>query len=88
MKRSISLAAERCHVEVTTLLVPGENDSAEEVTALAQWLASVDRDIPLHLSRFFPRYRMMDKLSTPVERVYRLADVAREYLSFVYMGNC
>ena len=49
---------------------------------------SVDRDIPLHLSRFFPRYRMMDKLSTPVERVYRLADVAREYLSFVYTGNC
>lgn len=88
VKSSISLAAERCHVEVTTLLVPGENDSAEEVTALAQWLASVDRDIPLHLSRFFPRYRMMDKLSTPVERVYRLADVAREYLSFVYTGNC
>ena len=75
-------------MEVTTLLVPGENDSAEEVTALAQWLASVDRDIPLHLSRFFSRYRMMDKLSTPVERVYRLADVAREYLSFVYTGNC
>ena len=88
VKSSISLAAERCHVEVTTLLVPGENDSAEEVTALAQWLASVDRDIPLHLSRFFPRYRMMDKLSTPVERVNRLADVAREYLSFVYTGNC
>lgn len=88
VKSSICLAAERCHVEVTTLLVPGENDSAEEVTALAQWLASVDRDIPLHLSRFFPRYRMMDKLSTPVERVYRLADVAREYLSFVYTGNC
>ena len=88
VKRAISLAAEWCHVEVTTLLVPGENDSAEEVTALAQWLASVDRDIPLHLSRFFPRYRMMDKLSTPVERVYRLADVAREYLPFVYTGNC
>ena len=88
VKRSISLAAERCHVEVTTLLVPGENDSAEEVTALAQWLASVDRDIPLHLSRFFPRYRMIDRPPTSVERVYRLADVAREHLSFVYAGNC
>ncbi len=88
VKRSIALAAEQCHVEVTTLLVPGENDSGKEISALAQWLASVDRDIPLHLSRFFPRYRMTDKPPTPVERVYRLADEAREYLSFVYTGNC
>ena len=88
VKRSIRLAVEQCHVEVTTLLVPGKNDSAEEIKALARWLSSVDRDIPLHLSRFFPRYRMTDKLSTPVERVYRLADMAREYLSFVYTGNC
>ena len=88
VKRSISLAAERCHVEVTTLLIPGENDSEEEIRHLAQWLASVDRNIPLHLSRFFPRYRMMNKPPTPVERVYRLADLAREYLPFVYTGNC
>lgn len=88
VKRSISLAAEWCHVEVTTLLIPGENDSEEEIRSLAHWLASVDQEIPLHLSRFFPRYRMMDKPPTPVERVYRLADVAREYLSFVYTGNC
>ena len=88
VKRSISLAAEQCHVEVTTLLIPGENDSEEEIRSLAHWLASVDRNIPLHLSRFFPRYRMTDKPPTPVERVYRLADVARKYLSFVYTGNC
>ena len=88
MKRSIVLAAERCHVEVTTLLIPNENDSEGEIRNLARWLASIDQSIPLHLSRFFSRYRMMDKLSTPVERVYRLADVAREYLSFVYTGNC
>ena len=60
VKRSISLAAEQCHVEVTTLLVPGENDSEEEIKSLAQWLASVDRNIPLHLNRFFPQYQMMD----------------------------
>ena len=88
VKRSISLAAEQCHVEVTTLLIPGENDSEEEIRSLAQWLAAVDRNIPLHLSRFFPRYRMTDKPPTPVERVYRLANVVREYLSFVYTGNC
>ena len=75
-------------MEVTTLLVPNENDSEEEIRSLAQWLASVNQDIPLHLSRFFPRYRMTDKPPTPVERVCRLADVARENLTFVYTGNC
>ena len=89
VKRSIAMAAESgCHVEVTTLLVTGENDSAEEIAALSEWLASVDASIPLHLSRFFPRYRVTDKPPTPVETVYRLADVARQYLSFVYTGNC
>ena len=60
VKRSIALAAERCHVEVTTLLIPGENDGAEEIRELAQWLAVISPEIPLHLSRFFPRYRMTD----------------------------
>ena len=54
VRRSITLAAERCHVEVTTLVVPGENDSEEEMRALSVWLASVSPDIPLHVSRFFP----------------------------------
>ena len=88
VQRSIALAAERCHVEVTTLLVPEENDSVEEIRALARWLASVSPDIPLHLSRFFPRYQMQDRPPTPVERVYRLAGTAREHLSYVYAGNC
>ena len=88
VKRSIALAAERCHVEVTTLLIPGENDSAEEIRALAQWLASVSQSIPLHLSRFFPQYKMTDRPPTHVEQVYWLAEAAREYLSYVYTGNC
>ena len=88
VKRSIALAAERCHVEVTTLLTPGENDSVEEIRGLARWLAGVDPNIPLHLSRFFPRYRMTDRPPTTVERVYRLADEARAYLAYVYTGNC
>ena len=88
VKRSITLAAEWCHVEVTTLPVPGENDSAAEVRALAKWLASVNPDIPLHLSRFFPRYQMQDHSPTPVERVYQLADEARTWLTYVYTGNC
>ena len=88
VKRSIEIAAEQIHVEVTTLLVPGKNDGEDEIRALAKWMDGIRRDIPLHLSRFFPRWRMADKPPTPVERVYRLADVAGEYLDYVYTGNC
>lgn len=70
--------------EVTTLLVPGMNNGVEEIRRLA----SADWEIPLHLSRFFPRYRMSEGPPMPVERVYRLEDEARAYLSFACKGNC
>ncbi len=88
VKHSIEIASGACHVEVTTLVIPGENDSEEEITALARWLASVNRDIPLHLTRFFPNYKMLDKDPTPVQQLHRLADLAREHLQYVYVGNC
>ena len=49
---------------------------------------AIGRDIPLHVSRFFPRFHMQDRPATDVARVYRLADVAREQLRYVYTGNC
>lgn len=88
VKRSIALAAEACHLEVTTLVVPGCNDGEDELRALSGWLASLSPDIPLHISRFFPRHRMNDLPPTPVDTVYRLAAVARERLRYVYTGNC
>lgn len=88
VKQTITIASETSHVEVTTLIVPGENDSEEEIRALSQWLGSVGKTIPLHLSRFFPRYEMMDRDATEVAEVYHLADIARESLEFVYVGNC
>lgn len=88
VRRAIALAARCCHLEVTTLVVPGENDSEAEMRALSAWLASLDPEIPLHVSRFFPRHRMQDRPPTPVETVYRLAEVARERLRYVYTGNC
>ncbi|MEL7661823.1 AmmeMemoRadiSam system radical SAM enzyme [Acetobacterium wieringae] len=88
VKQTIRIASEACHVEVTTLIVPGENDSGEEIRALSKWLASVGKSIPLHLSRFFPRYEMTDRNATDVDQVYRLADIARESLENVYVGNC
>jgi pyruvate formate lyase activating enzyme len=88
VKRAIELSARSCHVEVTTLIVPDENDSQEEMRSLSSWLAGVDENIPLHISRFFPRYRMADSDATDVELVYTLAGVARERLKYVYEGNC
>ena len=88
VKRAITLAAQCCHVEVTTLIVPGKNDREDEIRRLSRWLASVSPEIPLHVSRFFPRHHMTDRPPTPVETVYHLADVAREQLRYVYTGNC
>ena len=78
------------HVELTTLIVPGENDSEDEMRALSRWVAGLKDGgtIPLHISRFFPRFHMQDRPATEVRRVYRLADVARETLRYVYTGNC
>lgn len=88
VRRTIALAAKSCHVEVTTLVVPGFNDSGEEMEREAAWLASIDPEMPLHISRFFPCYQMKDKAPTPVSTVYRLRDIAREKLKSVYTGNC
>jgi pyruvate formate lyase activating enzyme len=81
-------AVPTCHLEVTTLVVPGVNDTEAEMEELATWLASVDSQIVLHVSRFFPNWRMRDRGPTPVSRVYALADVARRHLGHVYTGNC
>lgn len=88
VKRNIAIAAEHCHVEVTTLIIPGGNDSPAEMQAEAKWLAAINPDIPLHISRFFPRHHMSDHPPTPVDTIYHLADIAREHLQYVYTGNC
>ena len=87
VKRTIALSAESIHVEVTTLIVPGENDSEDEMNALSSWLASVDPSIPLHLSKFFPNYKMTDRGPTSEKTVEKLAGIAKEHLQYVYMGN-
>ena len=96
VKAFIARAAQLCHVELTTLIVPGENDSEEEMRALTDWVAGltdaggnvIGPGIPLHISRFFPRFHMTDCPATDVKTVYRLADTAREKLLYVYTGNC
>lgn len=88
VKHFIKRACRACHVELTTLIVPGENDSEEEIEELAAWAASVDKGICLHVTRFFPRWKMTDREATNVKRVYDLAEAARKYLDCVWVGNC
>lgn len=87
VKAFIRTAARASHVEVTTLVIPGENDTVEEMEALSSWLASVGREIPLHLTRFFPRYHMADRTATPIETLLELERTARKKLRYVYLGN-
>ena len=86
----IEEAVKYCHVELTTLIVPGENDSVEEMREISKWIASLKngRSIPLHVSRFFPCFHMTDRKATDVKKVYELARIAREELEYVYTGNC
>lgn len=87
VKETIKKAYGRCHVEVTTLVIPGLNDSIEEIGELSDWLSSVSPEIPLHLSRFFPNYKMQDKPPTPVDTLKKARDRALQSLMYVYIGN-
>lgn len=76
------------HTEVTTLLVPGENDDEKELKELANFLASVSPDIPWHISAFHPDYRMTEKIRTPLTTIEKAVKIGQEAgLHFVYMGN-
>lgn len=86
VKRTVEIASKHCHVELTTLLVPGLNDSAEEINHLVDWVAGLNPDIPLHLSRYFPNYKF-DLPTTPVEVMQRAYAIAKEKLNHVYLGN-
>ncbi len=88
----IEKAAKSCHLEVTTLIVPGFNDSNEEIDKLSGWIAGLDlgrgkEKIALHLSRYFPRFKM-DIPATDVDLIYHLRDVAKNNLKYVFTGNC
>ena len=84
-------AVQSCHVELTTLIIPGENDSEQEMRELSGWVAALEKHagkkIPLHITRFFPRFKLTDKEPTPVSTIFNLVEVAKENLEFVFPGN-
>jgi pyruvate formate lyase activating enzyme len=80
-------AAKRCHVETTTLLIPGENDGPEEIRRLGEWIyENLGPDSPTHVSAYFPHYKC-ELPATPTETLLRAHEILRRRLHFVYVGN-
>lgn len=91
VKDFITTAVRTCHVELTTLIIPDENDSEQEMWDLSAWVSALEnqtgKKIPLHITRFFPAFRLTNKEPTPVSTILRLVDIAKENLKFVFPGN-
>ena len=73
-------------LEVTTLVIPGYNDSDKEMEEITDFLASLNKDIPYHLSAYYPAYKFKAP-PTPVETLERLKEIAERKLNYVYLGN-
>jgi pyruvate formate lyase activating enzyme len=77
------------HLEITTLIIPGKNDSEKELKGIAEFIKKeLGNDVPWHVSRFFPYYKMMDILPTPVEKILQAVEIGKKAgLRYVYAGN-
>ncbi len=75
--------------EITTLLIPGENDSSDELEQMSRWIIeNLGMDVPLHFTAFHPDYKMLDIPATPVETLKRARGIAKQHgIRYVYTGN-
>lgn len=86
--RACEMAKKKAHVEITNLIIPGLNDTEEDIKNLALYIKdNLGADTPLHLSRYFPRHKMTIP-ATPLSTLERFWKIARDILDFVYVGNC
>jgi pyruvate formate lyase activating enzyme len=75
-------------VEVTTLVIPDQNDSEEELNQIASFVAKLDKDMPWHISRFHPDYQFTNHTPTPIETLRRAREIGKKHgLRYVYLGN-
>jgi pyruvate formate lyase activating enzyme len=75
------------HLEITTLIIPGQNDSEKEMALQTEWMAGeLGKDVPFHISRYFPMYKRDDPSTTEIS-LKKLSDIASKNLNFVYTGN-
>ncbi len=85
-KQFISRSVKSCHVELTSLIVPGFNDSLEDMERQAEWIAGISPDIPLHITRYFPRYKMHKEM-TDISLMSKMQEIAVCKLKHVVLGN-
>lgn len=83
---TIKTAHGQCHIEITNLIIPGLNDSQEEIGQLVDWVASLSVDIPLHFSRYFPQHKFTEP-PTPTDTLFWARKLATDKLKYVYIGN-
>jgi pyruvate formate lyase activating enzyme len=75
-------------IEITTLIIPGENDSEKELEQITGFIASIDKNLPWHISAFHPDYKMTSKESTPISSLEKAYEIGkRSGLSYIYTGN-
>lgn len=86
VKNTIKNMADQIHLEVTTLIVTDLNDNLAELEELFKWLSSINNDIPLHLSRYHPAYKL-DNPPTDLNFMKDAYKLAKKYLNHVYLGN-
>ncbi len=84
--RTVEISSASCHIEITNLVITGYNDTDEDFQRLVDWIESVNPKIPLHFSRYFPRYRFTAP-ETPMTRLARAFEIAKAKLPYVYVGN-
>lgn len=76
------------HIELTYLIIPGENDGKEEIRKFSEWVSDLDPRVPVHFTRFHPDYKMADKPPTPIPTMEMAREVGKEAgLQFIYLGN-
>jgi pyruvate formate lyase activating enzyme len=84
--KSIEFIVGKSHLEVTNLVIEGENDQMKEINKLAKWLGELSPSIVLHLSRYFPTYKMTNP-PTKIETLIEAKSTAKRHLKYVYIGN-
>lgn len=85
-RRTVEMAIEHCHVEITNMLIPGENDSPDQIRELVDWASSVSPVMPIHFSAYRPAYKFNTPPTSP-ESLQVAYDIAIQKMSFVYVGN-
>lgn len=75
-------------VEITYLIIPGENDGRDEIKEFCDWVVSVDKAVPVHFSRFHPDFKMLEKPMTPISKIEEAIKIAKDAgIEYVYAGN-